>query len=85
MYKFFIFTNTPNYSTACFIAEGDNVTKAISAFKKMKHPRAGEIVGVIKAASEFYAYGRGQPTHVLGVVCAFAEMPSTPAAAATTG
>ncbi len=69
MHPWFIFTSTGGL----FTTEADSITRAVAAFRQAKHPRAGEIVGVIRGAASMELYGRRVPTPVFGIVCCVAE------------
>lgn len=55
------------------IVEGETITKAVAAFRRNKHPQAGEIVGVIKAGAAMEHCGQAKATPIFGVVCCVAE------------
>lgn len=69
MSKWFIFTSRGGV----IVMEGDTITKAVSAFKRLKHRDAGEILGVIKAGATMETYGRPMATPVFGVICCVAD------------
>jgi len=71
MHTWFIFTTTGAVATL----QADSITKAVSSFRQIKHAKAGEIVGVIKAGATVEAFGRIIPTSVFGVICCCAEPP----------
>jgi hypothetical protein len=73
MHPWFIFTSTGGL----FTTTGDSVNQAVAEFKRCKHPRAGEIVGVIRGAATMEIHGRTTATPVFGVVCCVAEPQTT--------
>jgi hypothetical protein len=60
MHSWFIFTSTGGF----FTSHADTITKAIAEFKRLKHPKAGEVVGVIRGAAAMEYYGRPLATPV---------------------
>ncbi len=71
MHSWFIFTSTGGF----FTSQADTITKAVAEFKRSNHPRAGEVVGVIRGAAAMEYSGSPLPTPVFGVVCCVAERP----------
>lgn len=75
MTKWFIFTSRGALS----IMEGETITKAVAAFRRLKHPDPGEIVGVIKSGAAMECCGEAKATPIFGVVCCVAEVPANAA------
>jgi len=72
MNPWFIFTSTG----AVYTTYAVGITQAVAGFKRLKHPRAGEIVGVIKGNAQIMQFGTPMPTAVFGVICCMAETPT---------
>lgn len=70
MPAWFIFTSTG----MCFTIEGDAISQAVAAWKRVNVRGKGEIVGVIRGAAEMPYFGRPHQTHVFGVVCCIKEI-----------
>jgi hypothetical protein len=69
MHPWFIFTS----SGGCIRVEADGITQAVAEFKRLKHPKKGEIVGVIRGAASMEYCGRAVATPVFGVICCVVE------------
>lgn len=65
MHPWFIFTTTG----LCARLEADSVTKAVSGFRKLRHPNAGDVVGVIRGSAAMQMGAHVVPTSVFGVIC----------------
>lgn len=73
MHQWFIFTSTGGLT----VVLADTISKAVAEFRRAKHTKGADVVGVIRAAATMEAYGGVHPTPVFGVICCVGESSGT--------